>query len=132
MQIKIPHFKYSIATDSSSHVLFIEADGKVIHEADSSEEFYKTFGYNQELKNSGVLPEEFIRKEYVKDNELNYYFACMQMHIIDYLRDYSVQFRETYGNQCDSWIAAYAEIVATRGEKCAPCRMNSYCTKLKP
>ena len=132
MQINIPHFKYSTSTGSGSPVLTIEADGKVVHEADSLDEFYKTFGYTQELKQAGVSPEDFLRDEYVKDNQLNYYFACMQMHIIDYLRNCSEQFRKAHGDQCNGWIAAYAEVVATRAEKCAPCRMNPFCTKLNP
>ena len=132
MQVQIPHFKYSISTDPINPVLSIEADGKVIHEEACSDEFYKAFGYNQQLKNAGVLPEEFISKEYIKDNEINYYLACMQMHIIDYLKNYSEPFKASYADQCDNWISGYAEIVATRGEKCASCRMMPYCIKLKP
>jgi len=77
MQIKIPHFKYSTTTDSNNHALSIEADGELIHNSNNTDEFYKIFGYDQVLKNSGVLPEEFISKEYVKDNEFNYYFASL-------------------------------------------------------
>ena len=131
MPNNIPHFKYRKINGYGKNLICIEVDGKVIHEVQNLYDFYKTFGFTEELGKSGILPEEFIWTEYVKDNEANY-FACTQMHIIDYLKRFSELFRETYGAQCDSWIAAYAKSTATRDKKCVSCKMNPHCSNLAP
>ena len=126
----IPHFKYHKANSPSYHSLCIEVDGKVIHEIDNLDEFYKTFGYTQAERHAGVLPEEFIWEKYVKENGENY-FACKQMHLIDYLKRCSWVFRNTYGNLCEHWVAFYANSMHTKSDKCAACKHNLTCSYLK-
>ena len=126
METKIPDFKYNPARASNNYVPSIELADRVIHKIGNPDEFYKTFGYTQDIKEAGVLPDEFIWDEYIKEGALDF-SACLQMHVIEYLRKYSATFIEEYGNQCEIWVAAHAEVRAARGVACVACRMAPFC-----
>jgi len=128
MQNKIPHFKHRYRDGSSSHYEFIEIDNEIIHRIENLNEFYKAFGFTDEMAKAGMLPDEFIWDEYVKDNPVNSH-NCMQIHFIEYLMDHSTQFMEKYGSHCKNWINAYTEKISINGRKCATCRLSHFCSK---
>jgi len=128
MPIKIPHFKHCYRDASSKHHEFIEADGELIHKIEDQDEFYKTFGFTIDMAKAGVLPDEFIWEEYIKDS-VTKYTACLQMHIIEYLRKHSDTFTRKYGDQYEDWIAAHAEARTAKGELCFTCKAKSFCSK---
>ena len=133
MQQIIPHFQYHAKCISSKNLCCIKADGQAIHEISDYGEldkFYRVFGYTADKPKAGILPDEFIWDEYIKDNPVAY-TDCLQIHIIEYLIKHSDTFRKRYGEQCESWIAAHAESVTARGVLCVTCRMKPYCSKRK-
>ena len=126
MHNPIPHFKYRFVNISSRRIPCIETCGRVIHEIRNLEEFYSLFGYSPEMSKAGVLPDEYIWAEYIKDSSADF-TPCIQMHIIEYLRKHSIAFNKEYGDQCESWIAEHDKIKTERGIACAACRMKPYC-----
>jgi len=126
MQNQMPHFKYRFITNrANKHVACIEVERRVVHEIRNLDEFYKTFGYDQHIAQAGILPDEFIWEKYIQSPDGDF-SACLQMHIIEYLKKHSAAFREEYGNQCEGWLAAHAEVRAKRGMACAACRMEPF------
>jgi len=106
----------------------IQAKGEFIHEITSLDEFYKAFGYTQDMNKDGVLPEEFIWDEYIKDSTAKS-TACYQMHIIKYLKKHSDTFRKQFGDLYEGWLADLARLRAEAGLNCVDCRMDPFCKK---
>ncbi|MBI3481129.1 MAG: hypothetical protein HY016_12375 [Nitrosomonadales bacterium] len=128
MQKSKPYFKYRQASHANNYVASIEVDGEVLHKIENFDEFYKTFGYTQESRSAGVLPDEFIWSEYINNTAADF-TACCQMHIIEYLRMHSASFNEEYGEHYESWQAAHAEIRKKRGMACVACKAKPLCKK---
>jgi len=129
MQTDIPHFKYrskALSCRQSGYIDFgcIEADGEVIHKIENLAEFHKAFGYTQDMAKAGILPDEFIWEEYIRDAAANC-ATCFQIRILEYLIEHSAFFRKKYGNQCDNWIAAHAEARSAKGAACCACKAKS-------
>jgi hypothetical protein len=121
MHQPMPHFKYLPFSRSSNQMPSIAVEGEVIHIIEKLDKFYEAFGYTQDMAKAGVLPEEFIWHEY---NKYPTFSACMQIHIIEFLREHSKTFAMKYGNQYEDWIDAHAIVRAERGSACVACRMN--------
>jgi hypothetical protein len=129
MDITIPHIKHCTRAGSNKHFGFIEVDGNSIHEIENLDEFYKAFGYSTDIAKAGILPDEFMWDEYIRDTAVNFN-SCFQIHLIEYLFKHSDPFREKYGKQFESWIEAYAETLITdECMLCATCRMNLFCSR---
>jgi hypothetical protein len=126
MQNKIPHFQFHTVKNSSSYASCIEMDGEVIHYISNPDEFFKEFGYTADMRMAGVLPEEFIWDEYVKD-PVSKFITCRQIHMIRFLKKHSDTFIRKYGNQCENWLATYAKVTAASGVACFACRMRPLC-----
>jgi hypothetical protein len=105
----IPFFKYRNPTAANRYVACIEFQGEVIHQILNPEEFYATLGYTQEMNKAGVLPEEFIWDEYIRDSTASS-LARYQMQIIKYLEKHSDTFRNKFGNIYGAWLAELAGI----------------------
>jgi hypothetical protein len=130
MQNLIPHFKYSTTRSSIKKQLgHIAADGVVLLWLESLDEFYKALGYTVSMAKAGIMPDEFIWDEYVKDGAVNS-TACLQMHIIEYLSKHSSSFRKKYGEQYENWIAAFDGELKKKDERCSSCSMNPFCKDL--
>jgi hypothetical protein len=127
MQNQIPHIKHR-TRGSYKQLGFIEIDGEFIHDIKNLDEFYRAFGYSVEIAKAGILPDEFIWTEYIKDAPLAF-TNCLQIHIIEYLLKHSDTFREKYRENCADWISAHVEAVTARGVLCATCRMKPYCSR---
>lgn len=130
MQVLIPHFKYSTRGDVYKHFGHIDADGEVIHWIENLDDFYSALGYTASMAKAGVLPEEFIWDEYIKEGAANSP-ACMQMNIIEYLSKHSEAFRNKYSDQYTNLIAALADAVTESDRRCFSCSAKLFCVDSK-
>ncbi len=122
MKIQLPRFKYRSKDPDNKHYGCIELGGEVVHKIENLDEFHKAFGYTPDLAKAGILPDEFIWEEYIRDSAKNCN-TCFQMHIIEYLIKHSASFRKKYEEQCEEWINAFAETrLACGGSVCPACK----------
>ena len=126
MQNGTPYLKHSSGTGASMQYGFISIKGEFLYTIENLEEYYQTFGYSIEVAKAGVLPDEFLWDEYIKDFP-GTYKHCLQIHIIRYLLQYSDTFRQKYGTQSNCWLAAHAAIVSKKGALCITCKMKHFC-----
>jgi len=121
MQRPIPRFKYRTRESANKKFGCIEVEGEVVHKIEDLNEFHKAFGYTSDMANAGILPDEFIWEEYIKDKAASC-AACYQLHIIEYLLKHSATFFQKFGERYDDWIAAHAEARAANGKLCVACK----------
>ena len=129
-EIQIPHFKYYSKDPAHRHLGFIKLEKDVIYWIDDLDDFYQAFGYSKDMREWGVLPDDFMWEEYLCDTK-GQYSACFQMHIIEYLLKHSPSFVNEFGRQCDVWIAAYNKDVCANSQVCRTCiatRTKKYCS----
>jgi hypothetical protein len=120
MSDTMPRFSYRFVTKANRRVLCIEEGGKVIHNVTDVSGFYRVFGYRPESTHANVLPDEFIWSEYVANSSADF-SPCVQMHIVEYLKDHSEAFNEQYGAIYDQLVAMHEELRASRGA-CFACK----------
>lgn len=120
-KIDFPHFKYRAKDPSNRWSGLVETDEEVLHHIDDWESFYRAFGYDNEFRKHGVLPDEFIWQEYFSGTFKNYN-PCFQTHLIEYLKNNSASFMEKYKDQCDNWLTAHLEAVTASGKDCLVCK----------
>ena len=121
MQPPIPHFKIRSRDPANKHWRCIEVEGEVIHQIGNLEEFYKSFGYTEEMAKAGKLADEFIWEEFTKNAEA-ICTACYQLHMIKYLLKHSVAFLHKYGERYNEWIAAHSVARAENEKLCVGCK----------
>ena len=131
MQTKIPYLTYSAPRLSNNDCGSIIANGQVIHTIDDMGKFYEAMGFTPDMKRQGLLADEFIWEEYVKDSSPNL-SACYQKHIIEYLLKNSPSFKEVYGQQLTEWIAIHANTRTSNRSFCNKCRLLQYCSIPNP
>jgi hypothetical protein len=125
--IKMPHFHFNFAKHSTTYFGVIEADDNVIHHIKNIDKFYGEFGYTTDMAKAGVLPDEFVWAEYIKDDNAEIFATCLQVHIIEYLTKCSDTFRKQYGTQSKHFIASHALEKETNTYTCAACRLKFFC-----
>ena len=130
MENLFPHFKYSTRGDLNNHYGHIDADGELVHWIKNLNEFYRVLGYTASMAKQGIMPDEFIWDEYVKDGTVNS-TACLQLHIIEYLSKHSDNFRNKYRDQYKGWIEANVDAKPVDDELCLSCSMNQFCADPK-
>lgn len=108
MTNKIPHFNFRNKSQATKYFGCIETGTEIIHSILDLDTFYKQFGYTINLAKQGILPDEFIWDTYFKNSERSC-FSCYQLKMLEYLLKHSLTFANTYRNECDNWIATYAE-----------------------
>jgi hypothetical protein len=111
MHTKIPHINYRNKSQTTKYFGCIEIENENIHSIVELDSFYQHFGYTIEFAKRAILPDEFIWDTYFKNSERNC-FGCYQLKILEYLLKNSLTFANTYGHECDNWIATYAEASA--------------------
>ncbi|MDP3088265.1 MAG: hypothetical protein Q8M99_08810 [Methylotenera sp.] len=99
------------------------ANDDVIDVINKVDEFYKVFGYTNELAKEGIGADEFIWDNYVKKKEFD---ACLQMHIVEYLNKHSLKFRELYGEQYEGYVKSHALAREARGCECCACQHKPF------
>lgn len=122
----MPHFKYIPANVARRQAAHIKTGGNTIYRIENSNEYFKEFGYTEDMAMAGVLPDEFIWAEYVQNNSAHF-TACIQTHIIRYLIKHSDVFRKTFGEQSATWLATHAAEKCSKGITCVACKMESVC-----
>jgi len=80
-------------------------------------------GYTDDMGRAGVLPDEFIWAEFVKDNS-DRSAACLQANIIEYLNKYSDTFRREYGHKYTEWHGICTSDKLRDSADCIDCRMH--------
>ena len=123
MEIAIPRLVYLPGSPAGLHPPCIKLGGLEIHHIEDMDEFYRAFGYTQDIAKEGTLPDEFLWEEYIRDSAARC-TACFQVHIIGYLIKHSAFFREKYGDQHESWIAAHMAAGHSGSTKCITCKMK--------
>lgn len=94
----VPRFFFNCANPNGKNYKCIEVRGGVIHTIIDVAEFYEALGYKREFAKDGLLPEEFIWNEYIRDNSVKH-DKCLQANIFKYLTKKSSAFIEKYGEQ---------------------------------
>ncbi|MEI7843348.1 MAG: hypothetical protein WCI39_09970 [Gallionellaceae bacterium] len=122
-----PTFKFNLSNFHNQNYRHIEVAGTSIHQIFNTEVFYAEFGYTEDIKKSGLMPEEFIWAEYIKDGKSHP--NCLQMHIVGYLNKHSDLFKQKYGHLYGQWLADH-EIEKTEAtELCAACKLKKFCSE---
>jgi len=88
-------------------------DGQPIHKIENLDVLYKELGYTPDIREAGVLPDEFIWYEYTKGNP-SPFASCLQMHIVEYLVKNSIVFICEYGNQYQDWFDDHVAAVTEK------------------
>lgn len=133
MHNKIPHFSFHSTSYVTNMLCAIKADGEVIHNIRNINElndFYSVFGYTDEMNKNGIMADEFIWDEYIRSDP-NQFSDCVQMHLIEYLNNYSMTFRSAYGNVCKGWMTEHAKARKEKRELCIACKIENGCKKGK-
>ena len=123
----LPNITYSLSNPISEKYRGIEVNGEVIHWIEDIDEFYGIFGFSSDMRNAGLIPEEFISNEYANFAQSNF-TACKLIQLIEYLRFQSPQFLQKYGNKCEEWLTALAKMRTANPEVCSICKMKSVCS----
>lgn len=126
MHAKLPNLKFVPPRHANQYKACIELDGKAVHRVNNLNEFYATFGFTPAMAKAGILPEEFIWLEYIK-NDAGNFTACLQMHLIRYLLANSSLFQMQYGQYCEQWFAAHVEMRVANKTTCAGCKFRTFC-----
>lgn len=127
MDISLPKITYNLSNPINDRYRSIEVNGEIIHWIENTDNFYKIFGYSADLRQAGVLPDEFIWNEYTNNVQFDF-TACKLIQIIEYLRAHSQKFLHKHGNDCDEWLATLANMRAAKNEVCASCKMKPACS----
>ena len=98
-----PHFQYHLSSPSNPKHGYITLGDEKLHRIDKIDEFYHNLGYTDDIRKSGLLPDEFVWFEYHKDN-CKKSKACLQVKIVEYLSKHSTLFKEKYAGQYKNWL----------------------------
>ncbi|MGA8865096.1 MAG: hypothetical protein WBM09_01405 [Gallionella sp.] len=126
MQKRKPIFTFTPQRTPGGYVTCIEIDGQPIHNIKNLDAFYKEFGYTENIRKAGVLPDEFIWDEYTKGDH-SIYSDCLQVHIIEYLTKNCAPFITEYGDQYQNWFDDHIEWVTEKETFCVTCRARRFC-----
>ena len=123
--MSIPHFEFTLASPFNARNGYITLDSEKIHHINKNDvsNFYQALGYTDEIKKTGLLPEEFIWTEYHKDNSVKVE-VCLQANIIEYLFKHSSVFRTNYYEQLGYWLGSCSEVKIQERNCCTNCLMH--------
>jgi len=127
MKKSLPKITYNLSRPMSERYRGIEVNGELIHWIDDTDKFYELFGFTPDMRKAGILPEEFIWDEYIDKRKFDF-SPCMQIQIIQYLREHSKNFLRKYGHQCEKWLAAHVTNRGAIHDVCETCKMKPSCT----
>ena len=113
-------FQFTLASPQNSKNGYITLGDEKIHRIEDAYQFYKVLGYTDEIKKSGLLPEEFIWVEYHKDKSKKTEI-CLQVKIIEYLNKQSEAYKEKYAAQFDYWLGNCEQKVTNNVAECDGC-----------
>jgi len=102
----VPHFKYWGKDPANRHFGFIELDNGEKYWIANLEDLYNALGFYDEMRKSGVLPDNYLSDKYTKDPTAKN-SALYQILILKYLIKYFPLFKERYLLQYQGWINSY-------------------------
>lgn len=94
-----------------------------IRKIDDIENFYEALGYTEEVRRTGVMPDEFIWQEFTRDNA-DASPCCLQAKILEYLIRHSGTFKKKYGAEATEWAKACKSAKAGTLRVCRNCKLN--------
>ena len=118
-----PNFQFSLSNYNDKHYRFITLGNDKIHRIANVDELYEALGYTNDIKRSGLLPDEFIWAEYRQPGSAKSPM-CLQARIIEYLSKYSALFTEKYATQIKEWAGSCPEPGATEKQECCNCLLQ--------
>ena len=99
----LPRLQYHLSTLSSHNYGWITLAGEKVHRVGDQDEFYRALGYAEEVREAGLLPDEFVWERYIRESAVKS-AQCLQVQIAAYLRKHSVKFGEEFGHIFESMI----------------------------
>ena len=115
-----PHFHHMLSSPHHNQYGFIMLGNEKVHRIGDADEFYKALGYNDEIRQTGLMPEEYIWDQYRKDkSEMSE--VCLQNKIIAYLNIHSPTFKENYAVECKHWLESCKEKWTNNSAECRAC-----------
>jgi hypothetical protein len=99
---------------------FIMLGNEKVHRIGDVDEFYKALGYNDEIRKTGLLPEEYIWEKYHRTESVKSE-VCLQAKIIEYLNFHSPSFKKNYAIECEHMLESCKQKKANKYNECAGC-----------
>jgi hypothetical protein len=125
LAMTLPNLSFHQTKQAKAYCGVIEENGVEIYRVTHLEEFYRTYGYSQDMQKTGLLPDEFIWEEYIKKN----CSSCLKIHMIRYLVGHSETFRKKYADQYTQWLETHAQERADKNLRCFTCKMKLFCDR---
>lgn len=120
---KIPRFSFDLSGKGNKPASILVSHFQ-FDEINDVAEFLRELGYTDEIRRSGMLPDEFIWVTYTRNGAAKS-AQCLQPKIIEYLFKYSDKFRKEYGNEYVSMIGKCVSEKNDDSELCVACPMHS-------
>lgn len=119
-----PDFKFSLSNYNDRNYRFITLGNNKVHYVANVDGLYEALGYSNEIKQSGVLPDEFVWAEY-RMPESPQSPMCLQTKIINYLKKHVAAFEEQYSEQLAGWAGCCAGFPEKEIAACVGCLMHA-------
>lgn len=119
----VPHFKFSISNPNDQNFGFITIGHDKIFRVANIDEFLKALGYTLEVNRAGLLADEFIWAEYLKDG-CTKSGMCLQAKVIEYLSKHSTTFIEKHAGQLKRLVGSCSEGRARENADCGDCLLH--------
>ena len=121
-----PYFRHMLSSPHHNQYGYIMLGNEKVHHIRDADEFYKALGYNDEIRKSGLLTEEYIWEKYRKDKSIKSE-VCLQAEIVEYLNKHSPTFKENYAVECEHWLSSCKEKWKNKSTECTGCNTgNNY------
>jgi hypothetical protein len=99
---------------------YIMLGNEKVHHISDADEFYKALGYNDEVRKTGLMPEEYIWERYHRDESVKSE-VCLQAKIIEYLNLHSPSFKNNYAIECEHMLESCKQKKANKSNECSGC-----------
>lgn len=97
-----------------------------IHKIEDTDKFYEALGFDDEARDTKMMPDEFIWDKYTKDNA-EASPCCLQAKILEYLIEHSATFKEKYGADYSHWVKACKSKKVGTLTECPDCKLHPEC-----
>lgn len=118
-----PNFQFSLSNHSDRNYKFITLGNDRVHRVTNTNELYEVLGYTNEIKHSGILPDEFIWAEY-RQRDGAKSPICLQAKIIEYLSSQLTSFTTDYALQLKEWAGCCQESRLMEKQACGNCLLH--------
>jgi hypothetical protein len=102
------HITFNCNNYTLPNFRYVEVDGEAVHRISDIKQFYEALGYSDEINKQGILHDEFIWDEYLKDGSSKC-DHCLKAKLVEYLKTHSMKFVEKYGSEIDQCLSICPE-----------------------